>query len=250
MKGRSALPRVAFLLGLTLVGAVLVSVVWGQRLLAKLSYFNVRRVEVVGTHWLAPDSLLALAALRSDRSVWEDYSALALRLAEHPLIEEAQIRRSGLRSLRIVVREVEPVAMVGVPELWAVRSDGTLLPIDPTHSPVDLPLLTVEATLNDDSTRLADGPALEALKVFAALHALDPGLTAVVSDFAQLDSRDYVLNLMMSQPARRIELPAEIDERLVRRLRATLADLRRRGIEAAVIEARYVDQIVVRREQA
>ncbi len=250
MKGRSALPRVAFLLGLTLVGAVLASVVWGQKLLTKLSYFNVRRVEVVGTQWLAPDSLLALAGIRSDRSVWEDYSSLAVRLAEHPLIEEAQIRRSGLRSLRIVVREVEPVALVGIPELSAVRSDGMLLPIDPTHSPVDLPLLTVEATLTDDSTRLAEGPALDALRVFAVLHALDPGLTAVVSDFEQLGSTDFVLNLMASQPARRIALPTEIDERLVRRLRATLADLRRRGIEAAVIETRYADQIVVRREQA
>lgn len=244
------MPRVAFLLGLTLVGAVLASIVWGQGMLAKLSYFNVRRVEVVGTHWVAPDSLLALAGIRSDRSVWEDYSALAVRLAEHPMIEEAQIRRAGMRSLRIVVREVEPVALVGIPELRAVRSDGMLLPIDPTRSLVDLPLLTIEAALSDDSTRLAAGPALDALKVLAALHALDPGLTAIVSDFEQLGSRDFVLNLMMSQPARRIALPAEIDERLVRRLRATLADLRRRGIEAAVIEARYADQIVVRRGQA
>ncbi len=249
MKGRSALPRVAFLLGLTLVGAVLASVVWGQKLLARLSYFNVRRVEVVGTHWVAPDSLLALAGIRSDRSVWEDYSSVAIRLAEHPMIEEAQIRRSGLRSLRIIVREVEPVALVGVPELRAVRSDGRLLPLDPTRAGLDLPLLAIDATLTDDSTRLAEGPALEALRVIAALHALDPGLTAVVSDLERLGSTDYVLNLMMSQPARRIALPGEIDDRLVGRLRATLADLRRRGIEAAVIEARYADQIVVRREQ-
>jgi cell division septal protein FtsQ len=250
VKGRSALPRIAFLLGLTLVSSVLVTVVWGQKLLTKLNYFNVRRVEVVGTHWVAPDSLLALAGIRSDRSVWEDYSSLAVQLARHPLIEEAQIRRAGLRALRIVVREVEPVALVGIPDLCAVRADGKLLPIDPTHSPVDLPLLIVEAALTEDSTRLAEGPAMEALRVLATLHALDPGLTAVVSDFEQLGSRDIVLNMMMSQPARRITVPAAIDERLVRRIRATLADLRRRGIEAAVIEARYMDQIVVRREQA
>jgi cell division septal protein FtsQ len=250
MKGRSALPRLAFLLGLALVGVILGSAVWGQRLLAKLSYFNVRRVEVVGTHWVAPDSLLTLAGIRSDRSVWEDYSAVAIRLTEHPMIEEALIRRAGLRSLRIIVREVEPVALVGIPELWAVRADGRLLPIDPTRSPVDLPLLTIGATLTDDSTRLAEGPALDALRVFAVLHALDPGLTAVVSDFEQLGSTDFVLNLMASQPARRIALPAEIDQRLVERLRATLADLRSRGIEAAVIEARFADQIVVRRGQA
>ncbi|MGD8866485.1 MAG: hypothetical protein PVI01_02630 [Gemmatimonadales bacterium] len=250
MKGRSALPRIAYLVGLTLVGAVLASAVWGQQLLASLSYFDVHRVEIVGTRWVAPDSLLVLTGIGSDRSVWEDFSAEALRLTEHPMIEEARIRRSGLRALRITVREVEPVALVGTPEMRAVRADGMLLPIDPLNSGIDLPLLTIEAQLTDDSTRMAEGPALEVLKAFATLHALDPGLTAVVSDFEQLDGSDVVLNLMMSEPARRIALPARIDERLVRRVRATLTDLRRRGIEAALLEARYADQIVVRRGQA
>jgi cell division septal protein FtsQ len=74
MKGRSALPRVAFLLGLAVVAGILAAAVWGQDLLAKLDYFNVRRVEVVGTRWVAPDSLLGLAGIKSDRSVWEDFS--------------------------------------------------------------------------------------------------------------------------------------------------------------------------------
>lgn len=250
MKGRSALPRVAFLIGLMLVGMVLATVIWGRQLLAGLSYFNVQRVEVVGTRWVAPDSLLVLAGIGGDRSVWEDYSAVALQLTEHPMIEEARVRRSGFQALRITVREVEPVALVGVPELRAVRADGVLLPIDPMTSGIDLPLLTLEAQLTDDSTRVAEGPALEALKAFALLHVLDPGLTAVVSDFEQLDGSDFVLNLMMSEPVRSIALPARIDERLVRKIRATLTDLRRRGTEAVVLEARYADQIVVRRVQA
>lgn len=250
MKGRSALPRVAYLVGLTLVGAVLASAIWGQQLLASLSYFDVRRVEIVGTRWVAPDSLLALAGIGSDRSVWEDFSAVAVRLTEHPMIEEVQIRRSGLRGLRITVREVEPIALVGAPDLRAVRSDGMLLPIDPLNGGIDLPLLTIEAQLTDDSTRMAEGPALDVLRAFATLHALDPGLTAVVSDFEQLGGSGVALSLMMSEPARRIVLPARIDEQLVRRVRATLTDLRRRGIEAALLEARYADQIVVRREQA
>lgn len=250
MKGRSALPRVAFLIGLTVVGAILAAAIWGQQFLARLSYFDVRRVEVVGTRWVAPDSLLVLAGIGSDRSVWEDYSAASLRLTDHPMIEEARIRRAGLRALRITVREVEPVALVGIPELRAVRADGGLLPIDPIASGIDLPLLTLEARLTDDSTRLAEGPAMEALKSFAALHELDPGLTAVVSDFEQLGSDDVMLNLMMSEPVRTIVLPARVDERLVRRVRATLTDLRRRGAKAAVLEARYADQIVVRRVQA
>ena len=201
------------------------------------------------SNWTAPDSLLELAAIGGDRSVWEDYSSTERRLLEHPLIDEVQVRRWGLHGLRIVVREVEPLAMVGVPELQAVRSDGSLLPIDPTRASVDLPLLTMRAELSEDSMRLKDGPALEALKSFAGLHELDPGLSAIVSDFELAAETGLMANLVMSQPAQCLALPLDVDEVVVRRIRATLADLRTRRVDAAVIEARYADQIVVRREK-
>ena len=250
MKGRSALPRVAYLLGLLVVAGGLAGAFWGRALLAKVDYFNVRQVEVVGSGWAAPDSLLQLAAIGSDRSVWEDFSDVEQRLVTHPLIEAAEVRRSGLHGLRVVVREVEPLALVGVPDLRAVRADGTLLPIDPTRTSINLPLVTVGAEMSDDSTRLKEGPALEALHIFAELHALDPGLAALVSDFELVGDRGLMVNLVMSQPAQSLALPADVNEVLVKRVRATLSDLRSRGVHAAVIEARYADQIVVRRERA
>ncbi|UCC74782.1 MAG: FtsQ-type POTRA domain-containing protein [Gemmatimonadota bacterium] len=249
MKGRSALPRMAFLAGLLVVAGGIVGSIWGGRLLAQFDYFDVRRVEVVGARWLAPDSALRLAAIGPERSVWDDYSDVERRLVRHPLIEEAQVRRSGVHALRIVVREVEPIALVGVPELRPVLGDGTLLPIDPAGSSLDLPLLTMNAAATADSTRLRGGAALRALEIFAKLQNVDPGLAEVISDFQLLDGRGLMTNLVMSQPARRLALPAEVDESLARRVRATLADLRNRGVEAALVEARYADLIVVRREQ-
>lgn len=249
MKGRSALPRVAFLFGLLVVAGGIAGSVWGRRLLASIDYFDVRQVEVVGARWVAPDSLLRLAAIGRGRSVWDDFTEIERRLIRHPLIDEVHIRRSGLRRLRVVVREVEPMALVGAPELRVVRGDGTLLPIDPVGKSLDLPLLTAQAELAEDSTRLRDGPALRALAIFARIHALDPGLAAVISDFELAADHGLLANLMMSQPARRLALPSLIDETLVRRVRATLADLRGRGIAATLVEARYANQIVVRREQ-
>jgi len=124
------------------------------------------------------------------------------------------------------------------------------LPIDPTRTPLDLPLVAVEAQVNEDSTRLAEGPALEALLIFAKLQALDPGLAALVSDFELATDRGLMVNMVESQPVQSLVLPAEFDEVLVKRVRATLSDLRSRGIDAAVMEARYANQIVVRRQQA
>jgi hypothetical protein len=249
MKGRSALPRVAFLLGLLAVAAAITSPVWGRALLVRVSYFNVRQVEVVGARWVAPDSLLRMAAIGSGHSVWEDYTALERGLVRHPLIEEVRVHRSGFQALRIVIREVEPIALVGVPELKAVRGDGTVLPIEPAGTSLDLPLLTAAAELTEDSTRLKAGPAMVALEIFSGLHALDPGLAAVISDFDLMGDQGLMANLVLSQPARRLALPSEIDETVVWRVRATLADLRNRGVAAELLEARYEDQIVVRREQ-
>jgi len=249
VKGRSALPRVAFLLGLLVVAGGIAGSIWGRKLLASIDYFDVRQVEVVGARWVPPDSLLRLAAIGRGRSVWDDHTEIERRLIRHPLIDEAHIRRSGLRTLRVVVREVEPVALVGAPELHVVRGDGTLLPIDPVGTSLDLPLLTAQAQLTDDSTRLREGPALRALAIFARLQALDPGLASVISDFELALDQGLFANLTTSQPARRLALPSAINETLVRRVRATLADLRSRGIAAALLEARYADQIVVRRER-
>ncbi len=250
MKGRSALPRTAFVTGLVVVAGGLAAAAWGRRLLAGVDYFRVRRVEVVGARWVAPDSVVRLAAIGRDRSVWDDYSDVERRLVGHPLIEEAHVHRSGLRAVRIAIREVEPLALVGVPDLRPVRADGALLPIDPTGARIDLPVLAGPVVLAPDSARLAEGPALEALRAFARLHALDPGLAAVASDFGRLADGSLVVDLVTSEPARRLALPDSLNETVVRRIRATLADLRTRGVRADLVEARYANQIVVRRERS
>lgn len=246
MKGRSALPRTAFLVGLLVVVAGGASVTWGRRTLTRVPAFKARTIEVVGARWLAPDAVLRRAAIGRQVSVWQDFSSVEVALARHPLIEDAEVHRVGLNTIRIVVREVTPLALVGVPDLRPVRSDGTLLPIDPLQAPLDLPVLTAPAEIDAESKALKDGAARRALEMFARLRDLDPGLAAVVSDFDLAASDGLMANLLLSQPARRLALPSRMDEKLVERVRATLADLRNRGVEASLIEARYADQVVVR----
>ena len=250
MKGRSALPRFAFFLGLVILAAAVSSPIWGRAMLKRVDYFDARRVEVMGSHWAAPDGVLRLAAIGNGRSVWDDYSDVERQLLRHPLIEEARVHRSGFHTLRIVIREVEPAALVAVPELRVVRADGTVLPIDPVGKALDLPVLMESAELADDSTRLQEGPALDALEIFSTLKALDPGLAAVVSDFGLLNEHELMAVLELSQPAYQLALPGEIDENLLRRVRATLADLRARGIDAELVEARFAEMIVVRRKDS
>ncbi len=248
MKGRSALPRAAFLVGLFILVAGLVGATWGRRLMTRVPVFKVRKIEVVGTRWLAPDSVLHSAAIDREASVWQDFAPVQASLEKHPIIDEARVHRVGLNSVRIVIREVEPLALVGVPELRPVRADGTILPIDPWQTSLDLPIVTAPAQV--EAMRLKSGRALKALEIFAALRELDPGLAAIISDFDLAGSEGLEANLLVSQPARRLALPGDLDETVVGRVRATLADLRARGIEASLVEARYVGQVVVRVEQS
>lgn len=247
MKGRNALPRQAFAAGLLVALFGMAVLLWGRRLLSTVAYFDVRQVEVVGARWIAPDSILRLAVIERDRSVWDDWSDVEARLRAHPLVERVDVRRRGVRGLRIVVEEVQPLALVGIPELRAVRGDGQILPIDPRGTAMDLPLLTRAAEVEGDSTRLREGPALAALEAFGRLRSIDPGLAEVISDFDLIEGQGLVLNFVASQPAERLAMPARLDERLVRRIRATMSDLRIRGMNAELMEARYADQVVVRR---
>jgi hypothetical protein len=241
---------VAFGLGLLVLVAGISSPVWGRAILKRIDYFSVRQVEVVGARWAAPDAILDRASISSNRSVWDDYSDVERRLSRHPLVEEAQVHRSGLHGLRIVIREVEPVALVGTPELRVVRADGTVLPIDPVGQSLNLPVVVQRADLAEDSTEIVAGPALEALGIFARVRELDPGLAEVISDFGLVNGSGLMTSLEASQPASRLALPSAVDETLLRRIRATLGDLRNRGIKAELVEARFANQIVVRRENS
>lgn len=245
MKGRSALPRAAFLGALLILGLGTAAALWGRDLLAELPYFTVQRIEVTGATLVAPDSVVEMAAIAPRRSVFEDFGDVEGVLERHPLIAEASVRRHGWRALRLVIREVEPIALVSLEELRAVRDDGTPLPIQLAGTPLDLPIVTDPAGLDSSSGRVT-GPAAIALGTFARLRALDPGLAAVISDFGMSEGGGLVAHLLPSQPARRLALPAEVNETLIRRIRAALADLRGRGTIARLVEARFADQIVVR----
>ena len=71
--GRARLKRGALALG---VLVALASPWWGRLIASKLSYFRVRRVEIVGVRYLAPSDILARLRVDTTRSVWDDPTPL------------------------------------------------------------------------------------------------------------------------------------------------------------------------------
>ncbi len=243
MKGRFALPRKTFALAIVSVALGAAGLRWAPALLRHLPGSEVRRVEVVGTMYVAPDAVLDAAGIRPDQSVFDDFQEAESRVAEHPLISSARISARGWRTLRIEVQELVPVALAGARELLPVMGDGTILPIDPARTRVDLPVLAVPVRLGEG--RLLDGEGLRVLQSFARVHERDPGLAAIVADVRRAPGGGIVLGLLESQDAIEVWLPADASEAVLRRVRATLADLDRRRWTARRLEARYQGQVVV-----
>ena len=243
MRGRFALPRRIFLAAFLIVPGAATSAWWGPSLLRHMAWTSVRRVEVVGTIYVAPDAVLDAAGIRATASVFDEFEEAESRIARHPLIRSARITPRGLRTVRIEVDELVPVALAPTPVLAPVMGDGTVLPIDPAEARVDLPILGVRVEIEEG--RITEGEGLRVLRAFARVHERDPGLAAVVAEIRPAPGGGIALELLESQEATELLLPSELDETTLRRVRATLADLRRRRWTARTLEARYVGQVVV-----
>ncbi|HET7275160.1 MAG TPA: FtsQ-type POTRA domain-containing protein [Longimicrobiaceae bacterium] len=211
---------------------------WGPEVLQHFSWFEVDRVEVSGVHLLDPYEVLVASGVSTTDNVWADHGSWEAALRRHPGIAHAEISRKLPGTLRIRIREKQPVAYIEVGTLRAATGAGELFPVDPTRKVMDLPIV-----------RAKTWPAtLGLLKEAERLGNLDPGLLARTSEIA-LNS-DGALVLTLSSPSTRILLPAGAGTNRLQQLRAVLADIRVAPMHANepkhLVDLRFADQVVVR----
>lgn len=241
--GRRARRRLFVLIVAGVVG--LTAPAWMPRLLAALPAFRVQRVEIVGTRYVAPDSLARLAAVEPDASVWDDPGRWEARVETHPLVEDARVRRDGLRTLEIRVEEKRPVALVATPELVPVSAEGVALPLEPWRAGLDLPVIAGGVELREG--RIADRRALELVGLLDRLGAADAGFLAQVSEVGHAAGGGYELLMMPGADAGRVLLPAEAPVRGLRRIALALGQLE--DARVARVDARYAGQVVLAPEE-
>ena len=214
---------------------------YAPRALRRLDFFTVRRVEISGTHLLAPHQVLAASGVRPGQNLWDDPSAWVAALRAQPAIAAVHISRRLPHTLRIRVEEKRAVALVEAGVLTPVTASGQLLPVDPARAGVDLPLLRgAWAGLGDARRRLLLGVA-------DRLGRADPGLCAEVSEIRAGGAGVVILRHRLGE----ILLPADADATRLAELHAVLADLARRlpatPAPAHVrVDLRFAGQVVVR----
>src|SRR3954447_17898125 len=91
---------------------VLASPWWARFIASQLSFFRVRRVEIVGIRYLSPNDILTRLRVDTMWSVWDDPTPLEQRVAAHPQVANVSINRKLPGTLVVNVVENMPIAMV------------------------------------------------------------------------------------------------------------------------------------------
>ena len=214
------------------VAAVLLTItlVWlgAPKVLHRLDFFRIRRVEIAGLRYLAPAKVIAALGLDSRASVFDDLGAATLRLRALPGVASAALSRRLPGTLEIVLAEAVPVALApGNGGMVVLDSSGRVLPFDPAASAPDLPV----AASADSSVA----------RVLTRVQTHDPALFARVRTAWRV--RDDVL---LDVDGRRLWFSPAVTAEDIRAVMAVAQDLARQGRNYQELDGRYAGQVIVR----
>jgi cell division protein FtsQ len=220
------LRRASLVAGAVLVGAA----VWfgGPPVLRKLSFFRIRRVEVVGSTSIPPEAVVGALKLPLHGNVFDDLRPYASRARALPGVRQAAVHRRLPGTIVVEIAEARAVALApDQGRLAMIGRNGKFLPFDPTVSAPDLPVIS--------------GPDPVVARLLGRVQEMDPELFSRVVTASQVRG-DVILDL----GGRRLWLRPDVTMEVIRAVTAAERDLGRRGRAWAELDGRFAGQVVVR----
>jgi cell division septal protein FtsQ len=217
------------------LGAVLVALALWFALpfgLKHLEFFRVRRVEIAGLQYLDAARVIAAARIPPRASVFDDHDVVAARLSALPGVASARIGSRAPGTLRIELREAEPIALTPKGDRLAMVNDcAEVLPFDPLKSAPDLPVL------------IGGGRLVAA--ALARAKEFDPGL------FARIDAAWRVgPDVVFEVGGRWFWFGSQLTAEDIRAVTAVEQALARQGRVYQELDGRFAGQVVVRKARA
>jgi cell division protein FtsQ len=195
----------------------------------RMAFFHVKRIEILGAHFVAPGDILARLHVDTLASVWDPTAVLEARVAGHPEISAVDVRRKLPGTLVVTVTERAPVALVPASGGFRVYDErGVALPIDPSRVTVDAPVL------------MQRNPRL--LRLLGDMRRRMPALYARVSTVRGVGADEMVLDLE-THPVRAMQ---DVSLERLAEIAPVEADLDRKGLAANELDLRYRDQVIAR----
>jgi cell division protein FtsQ len=223
--------KTRFVLALLGIAAllVLVSPLWAPLLMRRMAFFRVRRVEILGAHYVAPSDILTRLNVDTSASIWNPTKPLASRIATFPEIQTVDVGRKLPGTLVVRVTERVPVALVPANAGFrAYDARGVALPIDLTRVTVDAPIIAQRDTA--------------VLRLLGAIRSGMPALYFRVSEVRRTARDELLLRLK----TRSVRVRQDITLERLAELTFVEEDLARRNIQAAEIDLRFRDQVIAR----
>jgi len=205
-------------------------------------YFALDEITVSPTRRVRPGEILARAGVRPGMSAWEvSPTVLAARIAGHPWIRRARVRRVLPRRLVVDVTERRPAAIVALDRFYYVDRRGVVFAALGDDDPLDLPLIT----------GLADAGARQRAALRASLKMLRlllaAGLSFRVSEVHI--ERERGIRVFPVEPAVALTFGWGQLRDKTRRLALVLAALDGGAAGVREVDLRFAEQAVVRRER-
>jgi hypothetical protein len=221
---------------------------WGGRIpaaLVDLDMFRIEDVEVRGIRYLEEAEVVALLALAPETSIFGDKTPWQDRVASHPLVKDVRVSRRLPDGLLVVITERTPIALGPTPTLEPMDAEGRRLPLDPAEFRLDLPVIHTARR----PPRGARHFPLDVRRLAAEvehLMASDTSFLQLVSSVTW--SGPGAVAVRWAEPDVEFLLPPHASPARLREGIGALADAATRTEGAAdVIDLRFADQVVVRR---
>ena len=218
---------------LALAGIVLLllagSPFWLPLVMRRMAFFRVRRVEILGAHYVAPGDILSRIHVDTASSVWDPTAPIVARVLRHPAVQTVDVRRRLPGTLVVEITERVPVALVAAPGGFKVYdARGVALPVDPASVSVDAPVLMARDTT--------------VLRLLGAMQQRMPSMYARVTTVRRA-GRDELILQLKSAPVRAMQ---DVTLERLAEVEPVEADLSRKQLRVAEIDLRYRDQVIAR----
>ncbi len=221
--------------GWRLLGAAAVlALTWfgAPGLLRRMDFFRVRRVELVGVRYLAPQVITDQLRIPDRLSVFDDFSALRKRAEKIAGTDKVTVGRRLPGTLRIVVEEQAPVALVPRNGRFGLMDTaGRILPFDPALSAPDLPL--------------AEAASAPVAGLLGRVRDADPGLFARIQ-WARGGPNAVELDL----GGQRLLFRPEASVEVIRTVMLVAQDCARTRRPWRELDGRFAGMVIVRRGAA
>lgn len=202
---------------------------WARPLLSRMEFFRVRRVEVRDARYTPAEEIRRRLAIDTTFSIWSSLEPLEKRVAEHRQLSRVRISRRFPSTLVVRVEEYQPVAMVPARNgMQAYDPSGRALPLDPSRTPVDLPVVA-----RTDTTLL---------RLLGQLQALNRDLYARINEVRRMGRDELVIDLVSFS----VRVRPDVSVERLAQISSVEAELARRQSRPRELDFRFRDQVIAR----